>query len=266
MLHFFRHIRQTLFLQGKATRYLGYALGEIALIVIGILIAVQIGKWNQARADANLIKTYIERLIVNIERDGRGLRVNIGGSEIRLRFIDLLLDAANDPEIVRERSGEFLLAVENAPRVRRTPLFSDIYDELVSTGYLRLLDDQLKLRLYNYYHADQRIRLDQPNYDAAVQRYFELSAGVLNQDQAVWVLTQFPSNIYGRDLDTVKTLVYDEASVVEAAKRLQRNEDLVHWLPRLKKNSTQNHEGLLNTTEDGEKLLEILKTKLEESR
>jgi hypothetical protein len=43
MLRFFRHIRQKLFLEERVSKYLGYALGEIVLIVAGILIAVQIG-------------------------------------------------------------------------------------------------------------------------------------------------------------------------------------------------------------------------------
>ena len=51
MLRFFRHIRQNLFLEGRVSKYLGYALGEIVLIVAGILIAVQINNWNQERAD-----------------------------------------------------------------------------------------------------------------------------------------------------------------------------------------------------------------------
>ena len=49
MLRFFRHIRQKLFLEGRVSKYLGYALGEIVLIVVGILIAVQIGEWNRER-------------------------------------------------------------------------------------------------------------------------------------------------------------------------------------------------------------------------
>ena len=49
MLRFFRHIRQKLFLEGKVSKYLGYALGEIVLIVVGILIALQISDANEAR-------------------------------------------------------------------------------------------------------------------------------------------------------------------------------------------------------------------------
>lgn len=46
MIKFFREIRQQLLAEGKFRKYLKYALGEILLVVIGILIAVQINNWN----------------------------------------------------------------------------------------------------------------------------------------------------------------------------------------------------------------------------
>ena len=49
MLHFFRHIRRSFFQPGKVRTYLAYAFGEIVLIVVGILIALQVSDWNEAR-------------------------------------------------------------------------------------------------------------------------------------------------------------------------------------------------------------------------
>ncbi len=49
MIKFFRNIRKTLLEKGKTTSYLKYAIGEIVLVVIGILIALQINNWNQSR-------------------------------------------------------------------------------------------------------------------------------------------------------------------------------------------------------------------------
>ena len=46
MIKFFRHIRQKLLSEGKTARYIKYAIGEIVLVVIGILIALQINNWN----------------------------------------------------------------------------------------------------------------------------------------------------------------------------------------------------------------------------
>lgn len=53
MISLFRKIRQKLLshLPSRATRYFAYALGEIVLVVIGILIALQINNWNENRKD-----------------------------------------------------------------------------------------------------------------------------------------------------------------------------------------------------------------------
>ena len=49
MIPFFRKIRKKLADDNKPIKYLRYAIGEIVLVVIGILIALQINNWNQNR-------------------------------------------------------------------------------------------------------------------------------------------------------------------------------------------------------------------------
>ena len=60
MIKFFRKIRKNLLNEGKTTRYFKYAIGEIVLVVIGILIALQINTWNESRkqhlADVEFLK------------------------------------------------------------------------------------------------------------------------------------------------------------------------------------------------------------------
>lgn len=51
MLRFFRQIRQGLLTHNKFSKYLLYAIGEIVLVVLGILIALQINTWNEDRKD-----------------------------------------------------------------------------------------------------------------------------------------------------------------------------------------------------------------------
>ena len=49
MIKFFRHIRRSLINQNNMGKYFKYAIGEILLVVIGILIALQINNWNEGR-------------------------------------------------------------------------------------------------------------------------------------------------------------------------------------------------------------------------
>tara|TARA_R110001606_G_scaffold186732_4_gene334264 strand:- start:2014 stop:2739 length:726 start_codon:yes stop_codon:yes gene_type:complete len=74
MIKFFRKIRQSLLSEGKTGKYLKYAIGEIILVVIGILIALSINNWNENRkeryAEIEILKELNENLnqdIVNLE-------------------------------------------------------------------------------------------------------------------------------------------------------------------------------------------------------
>ncbi|MFT7066002.1 MAG: hypothetical protein ACJAUO_001580, partial [Sediminicola sp.] len=54
MIKFFRKIRQKMLTENKFSKYLLYAIGEIILVVIGILIALSINNWNENRKESNL--------------------------------------------------------------------------------------------------------------------------------------------------------------------------------------------------------------------
>jgi Family of unknown function (DUF6090) len=60
MIKFFRNLRQNLIMENKTSKYFKYAIGEIVLVVIGILIALSINNWNQ-----NRINQQNEKLILN---------------------------------------------------------------------------------------------------------------------------------------------------------------------------------------------------------
>ena len=66
MIKFFRKIRQNLLMENKTGKYLKYAIGEIVLVVIGILIALQINNWNENRKDNNEEIAILENLDKNL--------------------------------------------------------------------------------------------------------------------------------------------------------------------------------------------------------
>ena len=79
MIKFFRKIRQSLITENKPGKYLKYALGEIILVVIGILIALQINNWNEQRKIENKGKEYIHEIYKELK--------------IELSNIDLILNS-----------------------------------------------------------------------------------------------------------------------------------------------------------------------------
>jgi len=69
MIKFFRKIRQSLLSENKFSRYLIYAIGEIILVVIGILIALQINNWNELKSEQEIEKTYMKNLLEDLQDD-----------------------------------------------------------------------------------------------------------------------------------------------------------------------------------------------------
>tara|TARA_R110002074_G_scaffold231282_2_gene402870 strand:- start:4946 stop:5710 length:765 start_codon:yes stop_codon:yes gene_type:complete len=85
MIKFFRKIRQNLLMDlsagkagNKTSKYFKYAIGEIVLVVIGILIALQINNWNEKRLDKLKSKDYLERIIEDLD-----LKINSFESEMK---------------------------------------------------------------------------------------------------------------------------------------------------------------------------------------
>jgi len=69
MIKFFRHIRKQLLGEGKTGKYLKYAIGEILLVVIGIIIALQINNWNEQRKANIKGVTYLKGISHDLEKD-----------------------------------------------------------------------------------------------------------------------------------------------------------------------------------------------------
>lgn len=66
MITFLRKLRERLIPGSAVTRYLLYAIGEILLVVVGILIALQINNWNQERQNRALEHTSLENLMEDL--------------------------------------------------------------------------------------------------------------------------------------------------------------------------------------------------------
>ena len=69
MIKFFRKIRQNLLMENKTGKYFKYAIGEIVLVVIGILIALQINTWNDHRVKKVEISSVYASVLEELEND-----------------------------------------------------------------------------------------------------------------------------------------------------------------------------------------------------
>jgi len=69
MIKFFRKIRQNLLSEGKTGKYFKYAIGEVVLVVIGILIALQINNWNELRKAIDREHSLYQNILIDLENE-----------------------------------------------------------------------------------------------------------------------------------------------------------------------------------------------------
>jgi len=77
MIKFFRKIRQRLLTENKFSKYLLYAIGEIILVVIGILIALSINNWNEEKNEKIKEKEVLQDILTNLNRNNELIRESL---------------------------------------------------------------------------------------------------------------------------------------------------------------------------------------------
>jgi len=156
MLKFFRKIRQNMINENKTGKYLKYAIGEIILVVIGILIALSINNWNEKRKDSILEKEYLTRLLEDIKFD-------ISWSNIYIldrykRKVESLENgkAYYQGNYVIKDTLQFLKDIGYGGVFGNAALSlnTNTYNELISTGNLRKIENNtLRTEIINYYET-----------------------------------------------------------------------------------------------------------------
>ena len=94
MIKFFRKIRQKLLTENKFSKYLLYAIGEIILVVIGILIALQINNWNEKKKEAEKERAFLKEINLDFKSNKAQLDSIISYNKVSLhagtRMLELM--------------------------------------------------------------------------------------------------------------------------------------------------------------------------------
>ncbi len=96
MIKFFRKIRYDLMEQNKTGKYLKYAIGEIVLVVIGILIALSINNWNEQRKDLKTVSRLFQNLESSLKTDSLALSDIIFRSHNSLTKMKIVLSESSE--------------------------------------------------------------------------------------------------------------------------------------------------------------------------
>ncbi|NNC67400.1 MAG: hypothetical protein HKN83_05140 [Gammaproteobacteria bacterium] len=168
MINFFRKIRQRLLTENKFSKYLVYAIGEIALVMIGILLALQVNNWNENRKLEVKSHNYIQRLKVDLDNMSEDADNSVRGSERRLKRALVALKALEAKELLPEQQENFDHHLSGYFKFDISIQNITVYNEMISSGDLGLIKNEW-LRTAFADLSDRRdfiIELNQANHNA----------------------------------------------------------------------------------------------------
>jgi hypothetical protein len=106
MINFFRNIRRQLASDNKFQKYFRYALGEVVLIMLGILMALQLQNWNEKRKQEAEFKVTLEQIYNSIKFDVDYFKGRMDACDYNMTVIDFLL---NHPDSIPNNELPFVL-------------------------------------------------------------------------------------------------------------------------------------------------------------
>ena len=141
MIKFFRKIRQNLLSENKFSKYLIYAVGEIVLVVIGILIALQINNWNQERIQKLEEQTIVKNIHTEYLQNKTILKKRIEEAELCEAALKQLMNImGKDEDYLRKQNVDSLLFYAFDPPIFRPS--ENTISGLIQSGRLDLLKNK----------------------------------------------------------------------------------------------------------------------------
>jgi len=171
MLRFFSKIRYQLAAENRVAKYLRYAIGEIVLVVIGILIALQVNNWNEDRKERIQEHLLVQSIISDLKMDTLMINQNLRTLQADTSRIFGFIKRMSDSNVTIDTLVQ-IARFEFDPRLHVNATFNDYtFKSLLSTGSLNILDKwiQDELLQINEMH-DANISRTQLNSGAYVSQ------------------------------------------------------------------------------------------------
>lgn len=153
MIKFFRKIRKKLIEQKRVRNYFLYAIGEILLVVIGILIALQVNDWNENLKNENKERLILKDLHLEFQNNKEKLHSTIQYHEEIIDATTKVLNLVREPKpVILQHNVDSLLYL-TIDYYDFSPSESAIF-EVISSGKLNLItSDDLRLLIFDWVSA-----------------------------------------------------------------------------------------------------------------
>lgn len=146
MIGFFRRIRRKLAHDNQFFKYSRYAVGEIVLVMVGILLALQVNNWNISRVEKTTEIKYLKNIKIDLKKDIANIDYNLKFRRLKLNATEKVIENINGLPI--ESLTELTKNVMSTLYSERFQPSNITYNDLVNSGSLKLIsNDSIKLLL-----------------------------------------------------------------------------------------------------------------------
>lgn len=151
MIKFFRRIRQKLLSENKFSKYLLYAIGEIILVVIGILIALQINTWNEKRLQRKKERAVLTEMQDDLQKNIQEFKVAIANENRIIQNINDIIAEIKKDNSNFARIGEKLVSTSWSEEISYA---STSYKQLNTLGAELISNDSLRRAIVALYDVE----------------------------------------------------------------------------------------------------------------
>ena len=153
MIKFFRKIRYDLMEQNKTGKYFKYAIGEIILVMIGILLALQVNNWNEHKNNINQASKHLVTIMLNLEDDIKQAQDLITTTEKKVEFSEVFLDQFKTLKPINDDVQMYIVALM---LVHEIEVNTNGLEALTNSDGMTYINETIQVKLLNYYrHIEQ---------------------------------------------------------------------------------------------------------------
>jgi len=183
MIKLFREIRYDLMEKNKTGKYFKYAIGEIVLVVIGILIALSINNWNEDRKDSEMKNNALDELKHDLTKSLEDIEQNLGNQKdflesawrIKKHLVtsSVFADSLGN-DLLRMTRDEFLIPV------------SKTYSAIKSAGFKIITNDSIRMETNRVYEVlfsrIIKVTSHEPDIEAYFTEYIQQNFSIISTD------------------------------------------------------------------------------------
>jgi len=240
MIKFFRNIRQNLLLENKTGKYFKYAIGEIILVVIGILIALQINSWYGKQVNNAKQEKYLESIVNDLNQQLLNLDYHLNEENENLLDIQKLVSIYNKNK--RFDLNDTTLNYFGSVFDRTTFLANrPTYTQLLSTGDIGLINNaEIRDEIVKYYQDIERrelvVQKNNDVKDLVINPIFlkNIDINLPNMTKSFTMNETYPRQLKQTNINLLqKDILFETVNIIKV--KLISTQAIIQWFKEDKK-------------------------------